>query len=239
MLTFAPISFLIALLVAMGDRVRKGFRRMFAQTSGKFTLGLIFVLVAGQAAWAMQRVQDGLAVLQADYQADAEGELPDAYPRGEEVAPWFELQNQHAENIDLAELRGKSVILTFAFAHCQTVCPALVHNAKSALGELPEETSLLLIVTLDPWRDTPLSIPGIAKRWGLERNAYLLSGDPSLVEEIHLRYGIPTERDMKSGDIAHPPLVFVIDPQGRLAYTFNNPPISWLTAAVQKLSTES
>ena len=41
-------------------------------------------------------------------------------------------------------------------------------------------------------------------------------------------------RNEKTGDIIHPALVYVISPESKITYTFNNPSPKWLSQAVQK-----
>jgi cytochrome oxidase Cu insertion factor (SCO1/SenC/PrrC family) len=48
-------------------------------------------------------------------------------------------------------------------------------------------------------------------------------------------YQVPFERNEKTGDIVHPGVVFLIDAQGRLAYTFNNPPPAWIREGLARL----
>jgi hypothetical protein len=49
------------------------------------------------------------------------------------------------------------------------------------------------------------------------------------------RYGVTSSRDERTGDILHPGLVFVIDADGRLAYTFSNPPAAWVREGLRRL----
>jgi cytochrome oxidase Cu insertion factor (SCO1/SenC/PrrC family) len=94
----------------------------------------------------------------------------------------------------------------------------------------------VLLVTLDPWRDTPSALPGIARRWELPDGFHVLSsravGD---ILEIVERYGVSFTRDDRTGDIVHPGLVFLVDADGRLAYTFNNPSPAWVREALRRL----
>jgi cytochrome oxidase Cu insertion factor (SCO1/SenC/PrrC family) len=94
----------------------------------------------------------------------------------------------------------------------------------------------VLLVTLDPWRDTPSALPGIAARWSIPEGFHVLSsGRAQEVVDVIRAYGVPFERDERTGDIAHPGLVFLIDAGGRLAYTFNNPPPTWIREGLGRL----
>jgi len=135
----------------------------------------------------------------------------------------------------MSQLRGQTVVLTFAFAHCQTICPRIVTQAVAAMKDLPEGDARLVIITLDPWRDTPSALPLLAKKWKLPANAHILSGAVAAVTKTLDLYKVPWSRSEQNGDIAHPALTYVISPTGKIAYTFNNTPPRWLFQAVQRL----
>ena len=48
-------------------------------------------------------------------------------------------------------------------------------------------------------------------------------------------FEVPTQRSEKDGEITHPPIVYVINSQGDISYTFNNPPVAWIVDAVNAL----
>jgi protein SCO1/2 len=144
------------------------------------------------------------------------------------------LVDQNGERISLGRFRGRPVVLTFVFAHCQTMCPLIVQNVKRAAPTAV--ASEVLMVTLDPWRDTPSSLPAMARQWEIPEGFHVLSS--ASVDEVLgvvRAYEVPFDRNERSGDIAHPGLVFLIDPQGRLAYTFNNPPPAWIREGLNRL----
>jgi cytochrome oxidase Cu insertion factor (SCO1/SenC/PrrC family) len=121
------------------------------------------------------------------------------------------------------------------------MCPTLVttlHRAEAALGDV---APAVVVVTLDPWRDTPGSLPTIVAGWGLDRlpRAHALSGEVAQVEAVRQSWGVSAERDLTTGEIVHPGLIFVVDGDGRLAYRFNNPPAEWLVEAVARLARET
>jgi cytochrome oxidase Cu insertion factor (SCO1/SenC/PrrC family) len=118
------------------------------------------------------------------------------------------------------------------FAHCQTLCPFIVATLKQGA---PDDAEILL-VTLDPWRDTPSSLGAIAARWELPARFHVLSArGVDDVTRVAAAYGVTAARDERTGDITHPGLVFVIDRDGRLAYTFDNPPAAWIREAFGRL----
>jgi cytochrome oxidase Cu insertion factor (SCO1/SenC/PrrC family) len=141
--------------------------------------------------------------------------------------PDFLLRDQLGKPFDRHGLEGEVTVLTFAYAHCQTVCPALLNTMRDFQG------GRKVVVTLDPWRDTCGNLSGIAAVWDLGQ-AHVLSGDPEQVARLTTALNVPTERDEKTGEIMHPALVFVLDRNARVAYGFTNPTLTWLEEAVRR-----
>ncbi len=120
------------------------------------------------------------------------------------------------EPLRLAELRGRPVFVAFAFAHCETACPRLVHEVLAAQREHGE--SAVIVVTLDPWRDTPSRLRSIEGSWKMGEGARVASGSVEQVEAVLNAWGIERSRDPRNGDLVHVPRVFVVDREGILAY---------------------
>jgi cytochrome oxidase Cu insertion factor (SCO1/SenC/PrrC family) len=238
-LILGPLSFLVGAFITWWDEILAGSRDLFESVPGKSVMVILGALVVWEASWVRVRIRDGFQLAGANYLATETDGLPEAYPRTSRGSPEFELTDQSGARLSLASLRGKTVFLTFAFAHCQTVCPAIVQQAKSALEGLEQDSVRLLIVTLDPWRDTPSSLPTLAQKWKVPQNGHLLSGTVPEVTRVLDLYNLPWKRDDKSGDITHPALTYVIDPDGKIAYTFNNAPVQWLIESVRRVAKEA
>ena len=98
-----------------------------------------------------------------------------------------------------------------------------------------------VVVTLDPWRDTPGALPRLAKEWGLDaaRGGWLLSGPPADVVAAAEAFEVGFERSETTGEIVHAGMVLVLDAEGRIAYRFLGPPPHWLIAAVRRLEMDA
>jgi cytochrome oxidase Cu insertion factor (SCO1/SenC/PrrC family) len=121
----------------------------------------------------------------------------------------------------LADLRGRPVLVTFAFGHCETLCPLVVGQVLAAQASLAGSAAspAVLIVTVDPWRDVPSRLPSMAAAWHLPaRDAWVLGGDVATVEATLDAWRVPRDRDLRTGDVTHPALVYVIDAAGRIAF---------------------
>ncbi|HSJ09477.1 MAG TPA: SCO family protein [Longimicrobiales bacterium] len=231
-----PLGMLAILLVGWWDGVRgllvrARSSRVVAATFATFAIG-VMVMVTGAA----MRVQQARAsVTWQDTAAPAE--LPPAsYPRLDRDAPALVLTTQHGDELDLALLRGRPVLVTFAYAHCTTVCPVVVSNTLRAQEALDaDDVPVVLVVTLDPWRDTPSRLPDMAKSWGLPpTDALVLSGAPEAVEAALDAWEVPRSRDTTTGEVTHPSLVYIIDRDGRMAYASSGD-VDALVALVRRL----
>ncbi len=176
-----------------------------------------------------------------------EGELPfpaDALRTAYEP-PRLQLVDQTRQRVDLAELRGKVVLLTAVYASCPHTCPAILTQAKGALAEIaPEERDDLRVVavTLDPEKDSPEVLAELAGMHGLDPPLYhLVTGDPSEVEEILDRMGISRRRDPETGVIDHANLFLLLDREGKIAFRLGlgDRQERWLVTALRILLRES
>lgn len=211
-----PIGMLLILVTgwsgAFRSLVRRGSRPVRV-TLIAIVCGLL--LIAGGASW---RVLHAEAV---SFDPTSDARDPAAYPRMNKDAPALELVAQDGRRLRLDALAGKPVLITFAYAHCETVCPLVVNHVLRAQQLLHEKGKVarVVIVTLDPWRDTPARLPGMAATWRLPpSDAWVLSGPVAEVERTLDTWQVPRTQDHRTGDITHVSTVYVIDRKGRIAF---------------------
>ncbi|MCC7405247.1 MAG: SCO family protein [Bdellovibrionales bacterium] len=236
-LVLSPITLAITILFIWSPQeLKETFKSLASRRAGQAFLVCTLGVVSALSVWVGQSVHKAIQIEMVDFSApDPKAELPEDYPRLNRVLPAFSLVDQTGNTITEKSFLGRPVVLTFAFAHCATVCPVIIHQVLQ--GIKAEDGAEFLIITLDPWRDTPGSLPSIAKEWELPEFAHVLSHqNPKIVSELFPLFDMPATRDDKTGDITHPALVFVIDPQGQWIYTFNNPHPSWLSEAIRRVS---
>lgn len=209
-----PISLTAVLLVVWGGAVRDGLRVLAARPWGRIALHAAVALAVVGVTAAAWRVRTATAAALPALTMPP----PDTYPRLDRDAPPLALRDHRGEPVSLAQFRGRPVLLTFAYAHCQTVCPLLVRDVQAARRRVPELEAVALIVTLDPWRDVPSRLPHIAASWGLEHQEILLGGTVEEVEQVLEAWNVATYRDPATGEIQHPSLVYVLDRRGRIAF---------------------
>jgi cytochrome oxidase Cu insertion factor (SCO1/SenC/PrrC family) len=233
-LILAPLSMLAGLVAAYASDLMAWAR---ARRGPALALLIGFAALLGiESAWIAFKVDRASEIFDAFENAPEQEPLPEHYPRGFEAFPAFGLQDQHGRLTRDGAFAGAPSVVAFIYAGCATVCPFLVRDTLSAVGSV--KGAKAVFITLDPWRDTPLALPGIARRYGMGEESVLLSGDPSKVAGLLKRLGIDSLRDPLTGEIQHPPLMLVLDAQGRIAYRFNRPSVPWLKSALIRLQKE-
>ena len=213
-----PLGMLLVLLAGWGDDVKAGLRAAMRRVSGQLVVGAASaLLMAGVLGVVVRvRVADARPFASSPTEAVA-GQLN----RLNDPAKPISLVDQSGHTIALEQFRGRPVIVTFAYAHCQTVCPVLVSEVLGARDALTARRPVVLIVTLDPWRDTPSRLASMAERWGASGDVHVLSGAPDSVERVLNAWRVPRARNERTGDLSHPSVVYVLGPDGRIAYVVN------------------
>ncbi len=234
MLTLAPAMLLVTLFVAFQAELREALP---ALRRSRGWLGLALALVClgvVELGFAAVRVQRAVRIANTSFSPTLTGPLPESYPRAADAVAAFTLVDEHGAEITAAAFTGKPTVLSFVFAHCTTACPVMIQTLARSTRELGDDAQVV-IVTLDPWRDTPATLSPTLAGWPLSKDTRLLSGDPDAVARWLDAMGVARERDLRTGDVSHVPLVMVIDAGGHIAYRFNNPPAEWVVEAVRRV----
>jgi cytochrome oxidase Cu insertion factor (SCO1/SenC/PrrC family) len=218
-LTGPPLSLLGVLAFGWWDDLRSGLHALARGGRGRMTLaagallvfagiGAVSVRVAAASAW----IAPGLPHVAA--------RLDDQPARLDMPAPPLELIDQSGEVVSIERFRGRNVLLTFGFGHCETVCPTVVRDVREAKRRLAADgiESVMLVVTLDPWRDTPSRLRYLAEHWELDEGALVLSGAVETVERTLDAWKVSRARDLRTGEVIHTRLVYLLAPDGRVAF---------------------
>jgi protein SCO1/2 len=226
-----PVGMLIVLVAGWPAELRAGLSRLLVPIAGQIVVGAAAAaIVAGLAGVVVRVAGAGVEPFSPGRTRDLAGQLT----RVNQAAPAMSLIDQRGEAVTLDALRGRPVLVTFAYAHCTTVCPVIVSDVVAAGRELRDERPAVLVITLDPWRDTPSRLGPMAAAWGLDGDARVLSGEPDVVERALNAWRVPRVRNEKTGDLSHPSLVYVLDRDGRIAYVVTGG-ADVITAAVRAL----
>ncbi len=208
-----PIGMVGVLLAVWGGALREDLRRMRTDHRWRLVMGGVGAvsLIGLVALGRRMAFATGLGI--------APPAAPPGIPTRTDVdASAFVLTDQQGRRTSLADFPGRPVLLTFAFGHCTTVCPTIVHDIRTARVVANRPEVPLLVISLDPWRDTPARLPSLAAAWALGPEDRVLSGSVEEVERTLDGLGVGRRRDDTTGDIDHQGTVMALDPRGHVVW---------------------
>lgn len=144
-------------------------------------------------------------------------------------APGFSLENADGKTVDLADFRGKIVVLHFIYTNCADSCP--LHAEKIAeiqkmINITPMKNQVEFIsITTDPGRDRGQVLRDFGENHGLDPvNWMFLTTAPAQPEDTTRNlaglYGAPVKLEA-DGEQMHGVVTSVIDQAGHLRARFH------------------
>jgi protein SCO1/2 len=128
-------------------------------------------------------------------------------------APVFALRDQHGRLTSLRSLHGKPVVLMFEDSLCKQACPIEGRMVAAAVRAVPATMRpRVVVVSVDPWGDTPRTAVEAMRKWDLPGDASWLLGTRAQLAPVWRKYEIFVEQE--KGDIVHSTALYVIDRQG-------------------------
>ncbi len=125
------------------------------------------------------------------------------------------------ESTSLEYGRGHPTLVSMFYASCPMACPLLIGEIRALeQGLEPEERADLrvLLVSLDPGRDTPEALAEARERYATDRDRWLLTRtDEEHVRTLAALLGI-TYRALSDGEMNHSSVVTLLDRQGRIVH---------------------
>jgi protein SCO1/2 len=133
-------------------------------------------------------------------------------------APPIELTDQYGKQVDLAKLKGHSVLVAFLYTHCTDLCPIVAGKLHTAYSNLKKgERPIFLAVSVDPTHDTPASAATFNKHHRTVGEIDWLLGSQVELEKVWKAWGVKPEQNANDPEeIEHNAEIFAIDPQGRI-----------------------
>lgn len=189
------------------------------------SLAVLTVLLGAVAGLAIHLIQSGsspgTAVIASRHGFDGEATWA---PGTHRAPPITTLRDQTGHIFSLASLRGRTVEIVFFDSHCRQQCPLEGRALAAAERSLPaSERPVLVVVSVNP-ADTPTSVGGALRAWGLAGLApwHWLMGPRRHLAPVWGAYRIYVSPHPINGDIAHTEAVYLVDRGGyeRSAYIY-------------------
>jgi cytochrome oxidase Cu insertion factor (SCO1/SenC/PrrC family) len=135
-------------------------------------------------------------------------------------APAFSLTDQHGQNVTLASLRGKVVLLTFLDPVCTSTCPLIAQEFKQAGQLLAADSGRVELVAIvaNPVDYQLGYTQAFDRQEGLDGvpNWLYLTGSPAQLAQAWRGYGIAAQIEPAGSMIGHSENAFAIDQHGRV-----------------------
>lgn len=135
--------------------------------------------------------------------------------------PAMLLETQAGARINLADLRGKWVLVDFIYTRCISYCQVLGGEFAQLQDQLAvpiaQDRLVLLSISFDPLHDTPTELAAYQERFR-RRGAGWMAARPlhkdDLTQLLHT-FGVTVVPDALGGYV-HNTAIAMVDPQGRL-----------------------
>ncbi len=129
------------------------------------------------------------------------------------------LTDQSGKAVKLDLYDGRPVLVTMFYSSCPHVCPMLVSTIQRYERDLPDASRgrlRVLMVSLDPERDTPAKLTEVAQRHhaDLARWTFARAAEADvrrLAAVLNIQY-----RQLPDGEFSHSTVITLLDAQGRL-----------------------
>ena len=203
-----PLGMLLMAGVVWGRSLRRDLEWIGRNMAPRLAVLAMAVLTAAGIVAAGRRVAELKAMPTAERFVVNDSRMMTGQP-----APDFRLVDQRGERVTLDAYRTRPLLLTFAYGHCATACPLIVHKLLAARAEARIDLPIV-VITVDPWRDTPAQLPAIARAWQLGTADRVLSGRVADVERVLALYGTRYRRNEQTGEVDHSTTTFIIDERG-------------------------
>ncbi|MGB6028588.1 MAG: SCO family protein [Rhodanobacter sp.] len=144
-----------------------------------------------------------------------------AVRRDPPLVPAVLLETQSGARLNLADLRGRWVLVDFVYTRCQSWCLALGGEFAQLQDQLDaplaEDKLVLLSISFDPAHDTPAELSAYQERFRSRGHGWIaarpMSDEGS--RQLLRTFGVTVVPDGMGGYV-HNAAIQVVDPQGRL-----------------------
>ena len=140
----------------------------------------------------------------------------------------FELLDHNQQVFDLQQLQGQWSFVFFGYTSCPDICPTTLLNLRAvtaALDELGEESPQVILVSVNPERDSPEKLAEYVKYFNPAYRG--VTGSEEQLHAMALQIGamyqqLPVDEN-GNYEVAHSASVFLVDPQARMYAAFSPP----------------
>lgn len=130
-----------------------------------------------------------------------------------------QLTDASGHEFAFAEAAGHVRMASMFYTSCGYVCPMLIEQIRrieASLDEAERARLRVLLITVDPERDTPEALAALAKKRHIDTTRWTLA-QPTPNELRKLAAVLDVQyRQLPDGEFNHSSVISLIDPQGRV-----------------------
>jgi protein SCO1 len=138
------------------------------------------------------------------------------------------LIEQDGSSFDRSTLQGRWSLMFFGFTHCPGICPmtltTLAQARKQLSGLDPNELPQVVLVSVDPERDTPELLAKYVSQF--DPSFIGVTGSAAAIDEFTAALGI-AHKEIGAGTddymVDHTAAIVMVDPRGRRVAVFSPP----------------
>lgn len=136
-----------------------------------------------------------------------------------------QLTDSHGNALTFADAAGHVRLATLFYASCGYVCPMLIEQIRRIEGKLDDTERArlrVLLITVDPERDTPEALAALAQKRKLDTTRWTLV-QPANADLRKLAAVLDVQyRELDDGEFNHSSIITLLDPQGRVLARSSN-----------------
>ena len=140
-------------------------------------------------------------------------------------APALALRNYLGQPVDIAQYRGKPVLVTFIYTHCPDVCPLITSNlrvAQNLMGADGPSKAQVIAVSVDARGDDRKTVTAFLKAHEMTGRMQYLVGSTRELARVWRAWGVGSERDAKNPDLVeHSGVIYGITASGKRATLYS------------------
>lgn len=144
---------------------------------------------------------------------------PAPLPRDSVYQLPLRLTDQAGRTADWRARRGKPQLVSMFYTSCHYVCPLIVDSGKAiekTLTPAQQQRLDILLVSMDPARDTPAALQSIVDKRRLDTARWTLASPPAsdvraVAGVLGIRY-----RQLADGEFNHTSALVLLDADGRI-----------------------
>ena len=139
----------------------------------------------------------------------------------------LKFRDETGQTVTLGSFFGKKpVILSLVYYQCPMLCPMALHGLLTSLQKVAWTAGKdfnVLTVSFNPSETPDVAAAkrnvylGLYNRQGSERGWHFLTGDEASIERLTQAVGFRYHYDTASGQYAHPTMIVVLTPQGKIS----------------------